>query len=146
MTSIMIVEDEDRVREVFVRLMKSRGYEVWEAANGQEAVDLARVHAVDLVVMDVRMPKLDGVSALHQIRAARPAVKAALITGYSVHKDMELAGKEEQTTCLQKPFIFDQLIVAIDRLLAAKPAAPTAQPAKAGEDADAAAAPEAEPS
>ena len=66
--TLLVVDDEPRIRELIRKYAVFEGYEVAEAANGMEAVDMCRKQAFDLVIMDVMMPELDGFSACREIR------------------------------------------------------------------------------
>lgn len=66
--TLLIVDDEPRIRELIRKYANFEGYEVVEACNGMEAVELCRSRAFDLVIMDVMMPELDGFSACREIR------------------------------------------------------------------------------
>lgn len=68
MSTILIVDDEMRIREMIRKYAEFEGYEVAEAQDGMEAVSLCREHEYDLVIMDVMMPNLDGFSACREIR------------------------------------------------------------------------------
>src|SRR4051812_45849925 len=82
---ILIVEDEDTLRRVISRRFQMAGFRVWEARDGAEAAELFRVFRDEItgVLLDVRMPGLDGPTTLQRIRAINPAVTACFMTGYS---------------------------------------------------------------
>lgn len=114
---ILVVEDDEKVRDSVTRLLKLKGYQVTEARHGQEAVELAARQPFDLVLMDVKMPTLDGVSAFRQIRAAYPTTKVIFTTGFTMHEDLKQALTEGHVECLQKPFTYEQLNVVMERML-----------------------------
>lgn len=66
--TLLVVDDESRIRELIRKYALFEGYQVEEAADGMEAVALCRTHAYDLIIMDVMMPELDGFSACREIR------------------------------------------------------------------------------
>ncbi len=133
MRRVLLVEDEERVRSLFTQLLAARGYDVREAGNGHEAVEAAGQQPFDVLIMDVRLPKVDGLTALRQIRMMTPAIRTVLMTGYSVQADLEQLAHEPAIHCLQKPFTFDQLISAIDGLFATEPASPAGADTAAGD-------------
>src|SRR5215217_9249073 len=84
----LIVDDEPRLREVLVHLMRNDGFECLQAGNGDEAIALLERHAVTLVMSDLRMPKLDGLGLLRQIRGRWPDTAVVMITAVA---DVEVA-------------------------------------------------------
>ena len=102
---ILWVEDEALVRGIAARLLRTRGYEVIEACDGEEALDLAKVHAgrIDLMISDVIMPGIDGPTLL---KAARPYLGAApvmFISGYAEAEFSDLLEGETGVSFLAKP-------------------------------------------
>jgi two-component system cell cycle sensor histidine kinase/response regulator CckA len=82
---ILFVEDEDAVRGVAAKLLRARGYEVIEAASGEEALELAEQHAgtIDLMISDVVMPGMQGPDLLKQARGYLGAAPVMFISGYA---------------------------------------------------------------
>jgi two-component system cell cycle sensor histidine kinase/response regulator CckA len=108
---ILFVEDDDRVRDVAARLLRGRGYEVIEARDGEEALELARANAgrVDLMISDVSMPGMDGPALL---KAARPYLAAApvmFISGYAESDFSDLLEGETGISFLPKPLRLQSL-------------------------------------
>ncbi|HLZ82890.1 MAG TPA: ATP-binding protein [Caulobacteraceae bacterium] len=108
---ILFVEDEDRVRDIAARLLRGRGYEVIEARDGEEALDLARENAgrIDLMISDVSMPGMDGPALL---KAARPFLAAApvmFISGYAESEFSDLLEGETGISFLPKPLQLQSL-------------------------------------
>ena len=114
---ILVVEDDEQVRDSVTRLLTLKGYQVTEARHGQQAVELATRQPFDLVLMDVKMPTLDGVSAFRQIRAASPTTKVIFTTGFAMNEELKQALTEGRVACLQKPFTYEQLSVMMEQLL-----------------------------
>ena len=84
----LVVDDEPRLRQVLVHLMKTEGFTCMEAANGEEALVLLQRHPMTLVISDLRMPKMDGLELLRQTRARWPDVAVMMITAVA---DVEVA-------------------------------------------------------
>jgi two-component system cell cycle sensor histidine kinase/response regulator CckA len=97
--TILLVEDDESVRLLIARGLRSRGFDVIEASNGIEALGALARTPVDLVVSDVVMPEMDGPALLK----ARPDLKVLFISGYAV----------EGLPFLPKPFTLGQLVTAI---------------------------------
>ncbi|MBE7216962.1 MAG: response regulator, partial [Caulobacteraceae bacterium] len=102
---ILFVEDEDAVRVVAARLLRARGYEVIEAADGEEALELAEAHTgqIDLLISDVIMPGLDGPTLLKKARRFLDGAKVMFISGYAEAEFSDLLEGEEGVTFLPKP-------------------------------------------
>lgn len=80
---VLVVDDTDHVRNMLVDMLELDGFEVvGQAASGPEAIDLATSTTPDVIVMDYKMPGMDGLSAAREIRANRPAQPIILYTAY----------------------------------------------------------------
>jgi DNA-binding NtrC family response regulator len=92
--AVLIVDDEESMRETLGDILESRGYAVAKAATGEAAVELCSNNAYDAVLMDVRMPGLDGVEAFHRIRRHREGARVILMSAYTTDslKDAALDG------------------------------------------------------
>ncbi|CAN5371008.1 cell cycle histidine kinase CckA [soil metagenome] len=102
---ILFVEDEDAVRIVAARLLRARGYEVIEACDGEDALELAEKHAgeIDLLISDVIMPGLDGPTLLKKARHFLGDAQVMFISGYAEAEFSDLLEGEEGVTFLPKP-------------------------------------------
>jgi two-component system cell cycle sensor histidine kinase/response regulator CckA len=102
---ILFVEDEDAVRVVAARLLRARGYEVIEAADGEEALELAEEWAgkIDLLISDVIMPGLDGPTLLKKARPFLGDAQVMFISGYAEAEFSDILEGEEGVTFLPKP-------------------------------------------
>lgn len=79
--TILVAEDDPAARLLWTRYLRSKKYQVLAAADGAEALELQRTNAVDLVVTDIDMPRLNGISLLRQLRQSAPALPVIMITG-----------------------------------------------------------------
>jgi PAS domain S-box-containing protein len=77
--TVLIVDDEDDIRRLMAQQLGKAGYQTLEAVNGEEAVRMATEHELDAVFLDIRMPKMDGISALKAIRQSRSAGELPII-------------------------------------------------------------------
>lgn len=100
---LLIVDDEVEIREMLSRHFKFLGYITATAGNGQEAMDYLDEHKVDIIITDIMMPVMDGVTLLKNIRKEYPMVQVIMITGY-VSLDIALSCMRAQAnTCVFKP-------------------------------------------
>ncbi len=102
---ILFVEDEDAVRGVAAKLLRARGYEVIEAASGEEALELCELHAgsIDLMISDVVMPGMQGPDLLKQARGYLGAAPVMFISGYAESEFSDLLEGEVNVSFLPKP-------------------------------------------
>ena len=112
--TILLVEDEPAVRQLFAQALARAGYMVYEARNGQEAMKLFDQHAdtIDLLLTDMRMPYMGGAELAQQLRARRKSLKLICISGYP-------SGSEEDfdVDFLAKPFSRDDLLAKVREVL-----------------------------
>jgi two-component system, cell cycle sensor histidine kinase and response regulator CckA len=122
--TILLIEDDDGVREIARRVLTQAGHKVIEARYGTEALDLAADHPqIDLVLSDVVMPGLSGPEVVLRLRATRPEITPLFMSGYAP----ESAGPLDGAELIRKPFTGPALLAAIRRALesdAAKQHAP----------------------
>ena len=113
---ILAVDDEPDLRSLLRILLKNKGYEVLEAASGQEAVDLVRSEPrIDLVIMDIMMPGLDGVQACSEIRRFS-TVPMLFLTAKSQLADKAEAYASGGDDYLAKPFSQNELLLKVESL------------------------------
>ena len=116
---VLVVEDFEDNRFMMRRLLEMSGYRVVEAVNGEQAVEIAADLRPDLILMDLSLPKLDGLAATRRIRqqdglARVPIVAVSAHDTTDFHSDALAAGCDEYVT---KPIDFDQLEALLKRLL-----------------------------
>ena len=116
---VLLVEDEVEVRQFAVRALKRQGYQVMEAADGVEALELMRANpgAIDIVVSDVVMPEMDGPTLFKELRKDNPAIKVIFVSGYPNEAFRETLGTED-FAFLPKPFSLPQLAQKVKEELA----------------------------
>jgi two-component system, chemotaxis family, chemotaxis protein CheY len=119
MRTILTVDDSTSMRQMVKATLQSAGYDVVEAADGLEALAWARENSVDLVISDVNMPRMDGITLIGELRALptyRLIPMLMLTTESSQEKKME--GKRAGATgWIVKPFNPAQLLATLKRLL-----------------------------
>ncbi|MGB3867528.1 MAG: response regulator, partial [Xanthobacteraceae bacterium] len=118
--TILLVEDEEGLRGLNARGLRSRGYNVIEAANGVEALEALAENegSVDLVVSDVVMPEMDGPTLLASIRSRDPNIKVIFVSGYAEDAFAKSLPENQQFAFLPKPFSLSQLVAAVKETMA----------------------------
>lgn len=117
MSKLLIVDDEAGIRQVIKKYAQFEGYEVAEAANGMEAVEYCREHDdVDLIVMDIMMPELDGFSACREIRKQRD-LPVIMLSARGEEYDRIHGFEAGSDDYVVKPFSPRELMLRIDAIL-----------------------------
>lgn len=86
MPRLLIVEDEDSLRDLYAEELEEEGYEILRAENGSVAVELAKKVSFDLIIMDIRMPEMDGIEALGKVISMNKKIPVIIYTAYSNYK------------------------------------------------------------
>ncbi|MDR0960562.1 MAG: response regulator [Propionibacteriaceae bacterium] len=111
---VLVAEDEALIRLDLVELLTNEGYDVvGQAADGEEAIDLARELDPDVVIMDVKMPKMDGITAAETITAERIAA-VVMLTAFSQRELIERAREAGVMAYVVKPFDVSDVVPAIE--------------------------------
>ncbi|WP_371811982.1 MULTISPECIES: ANTAR domain-containing response regulator [Micrococcaceae] len=111
---VVVAEDEALIRLDIVEILKDQGFDVVaEAGNGEEAVELTKEHEPDVVLMDVKMPKMDGISAAEVIAKERIA-PVVLLTAFSQKELVDRATEAGAMAYVVKPFTENDLIPSIE--------------------------------
>jgi CheY-like chemotaxis protein len=118
--TILVLEDEARVRKLICEVLAGRGYHVLEAVRGEEAIRLAREHKgrIHLLLADVVMPEMSGPQALEQIRARHPNMKVLFMSGYTDEAMVHHGILDSGVPFLQKPFLPETLARKVREVLA----------------------------
>jgi DNA-binding NtrC family response regulator len=115
----LVVDDEPGIRHVITRMLLDEGYFVHEAGDGLEALELIRSGnpAMDVVVSDVVMPRLNGVELLQEASRTRPSLPFILISGYGTD-ELTQRGIAAPCALLNKPFPSERLLAEVRRCIA----------------------------
>ena len=115
--NIIVADDEQSMREFLDIMLKKEGYKVSLASNGEEVLKLIDKDIFDLVLMDIRMPKLDGISALKNIKALSPETIVIMITAYASINTAIQAMKDGAYHYITKPFNNEEIKLIIKNAL-----------------------------
>jgi DNA-binding NtrC family response regulator len=116
MFRILLVDDEPLIRLTVGDALKDAGFQVTLAADGAEAVNLLDRNVYDLLITDIRLPKVDGLSLFNRVRDASPETDVILITAYGAIADAVEALKTGARDYLTKPFDTDEILVRVARM------------------------------
>lgn len=120
MTKILIIEDEENVRENIQEILDAEGFETITAENGRMGIDLANQQLPDLILCDIRMPELDGYGTLQALRSESTTAEIPLIflTANATEADLNYGLKLGANAYVIKPFTLLELLNAITQVLA----------------------------
>jgi DNA-binding NtrC family response regulator len=113
---VLLIDDEPDLRVALAEALSDAGHEVTEASDGAEGLAMLDAGPIDVVICDVRLPKMDGLTVLRHVRERRPAVDVILMTAFAEVSDAVAALKVGAYDYLTKPFEIDELIVQLERI------------------------------
>jgi signal transduction histidine kinase/ActR/RegA family two-component response regulator len=117
---ILVIDDEDSVRDILSRMLKTKGHQVVVASDGEEGIDRFKSEPFDLVFTDLGMPKLSGWEVGKTIKEINPKVPIAMITGWGVEYDRKKLSESGIDLIVSKPFNFDQVIHLVSEAMELK--------------------------
>ncbi len=113
MKKILVIDDEAIVRTSCERTLVPEGYDVRLATNGRDGISFMEKEQFSLVLLDLKMPDMDGIEVLHKINTAWPETKVIMVTGYSTVETAVQALRLGAYNFIEKPFTPDTLIAAV---------------------------------
>ncbi|MGE5597107.1 MAG: response regulator [Hyphomicrobiales bacterium] len=118
---ILVVDDDDPVRVMLARLLRTQGYTVLQASLAREARAILDVQRPDLVISDIVMPGESGIELRRAIAERWPGLPVILISGYSAEGPAEFAARTPDTVFVQKPFAAEQLLNLVQETIQLAP-------------------------
>ncbi len=113
---ILIVEDGKSQRDMLRDFLKGKGYDVSEAERGDKALELVKNHFFDLLLLDYKMPGMDGMAVLEEVRAINPEIDVIMMTAFGTIDTAVKAIKTGAADYITKPIELEELIILIDRI------------------------------
>jgi len=113
--TVLIVDDEQDIRDASERILSRVGYQIQKASNGNEALDILNNNSIDIVLLDLKMPGMDGMEVLAKIRERNKEIQIIVITGYATVETAIEAMKQGAYDFIPKPFEPDQLRIVVNR-------------------------------
>jgi DNA-binding NtrC family response regulator len=114
---ILVCDDEEGIRES-LNLILEKNYDVSFANNGEEAITHIKGNPTDLVILDIKMPRMDGLETLKQIKKAKPDAKIIIATGYKSVETASEAIKQGASDYIVKPFEVAKVLEAVSKTIA----------------------------
>ncbi len=108
---LMLVDDEERFLSTTSKLLTRKGFKVFTAAGGAEALEKLKRHNIHVVILDVKMPGMDGIATLKAIKHSFPLVEVVMLTGHGTVESAVEGLKSGATDFLSKPTDIDELIM-----------------------------------
>ena len=118
MAKILVVEDAEDNRDMLSRRLQRKGHRVVQAADGQEAVEMAARERPDLILMDVSLPVMDGLEATRRIRAQAQTIPIIAVTAHAMSDDRDKALRAGCDDYHPKPVELPRLLAQMEALLA----------------------------
>lgn len=115
-SQILIVDDEDVVRETIKRILEDEGFDVFIAGNGITAVGIVEDYNIDIALLDIKLPDMNGVEVLERIKLIKPKIKIVMITAYEMEELVKKAFVAGAYACLHKPFEIQALLKILKEL------------------------------
>lgn len=112
--SILIVDDETGMRETLYDILEDMGYHTAIAVDGHEAIQKVKDNAFDVILMDVKMPGMDGVETFKEIKKIHPGAAVVMMTAYAVEDRLREAMREGAYSVVHKPFNIERIIGLIE--------------------------------
>lgn len=111
--TILVVDDEQGYRDLLCMELSDQGYTVLTAGGGPEALEILKREKTDLIITDMKMPKMDGLDVVIASRRLLPGIPIILMTGYAVEERVQEALTRKASVCLRKPFQLAELETAL---------------------------------
>jgi DNA-binding NtrC family response regulator len=113
---ILVVDDNKDFADVFSDILRANNYKVDSCYSGQQAIDLVSTDPYDILFLDIRMPDMDGVETLKQIKKIKPDTTVIMMTGYSVDDMVHKALEEKASEIIYKPFEIEKVLGLISSI------------------------------
>ncbi|MGN0704573.1 MAG: sigma-54-dependent transcriptional regulator [Lentihominibacter sp.] len=119
---ILIVDDEQHVRQLLSKVLRKEGYEIFTAADGLDGLQVFQNNNIDVIISDIKMPGMDGIEFLHEVKAQQPDVGFILITAFATMETAIDAIKSGAQDYVTKPFDISEIVNAVKKIVASREA------------------------
>lgn len=111
---VLVVDDQNGIRVLLMEVFNSEGYETYQAANGKMALEIVRCESPDLVLLDMKIPGMDGLEILKHIKEVNPDIKVIMMTAYGELDMIKEATELGALMHFTKPFDIDEMRAAVN--------------------------------
>jgi len=112
---IMVVDDQPGIRMLLREVFKQTDYQIVTAANGEQALELLKKEDLQLVLLDMKIPRMNGLEILHKIKDLKPEVKVIIMTAYGEITMVQEALRSGAVAHFTKPFDLHELIATVEK-------------------------------
>ena len=116
MKKVLIIEDEELIREVWQYQFEDEGYEVILASSGDEGVELIKTHALDIIITDLKMPQSDGKVVLKYLKENNIKTPTFVCSGFITENESKMINEFNVLKIIKKPFRIDKAFLEIQKL------------------------------
>lgn len=117
---ILIVDDQFGIRVLLNEILQKEGYHIFQAANGPQALDITTKHAPDLVLLDMKIPGMDGIEILQRMKKIDENIRVIIMTAYGELEMIEAANQLGALAHFPKPFDIEDIRRAVKEYLPIK--------------------------
>jgi DNA-binding NtrC family response regulator len=114
--NILVVNDKQAIRQILGNMLKDRGYNIFMAEDGYKAIEKVKEISFAITFLDIRMPGIDGVQTLKEIKKISPETRVVMMTGYPDRNLEKEAIKQGAYTVIYKPFDKKKVIAIVEKL------------------------------
>lgn len=111
---ILVVDDNKDFADVFCDILKSNNYKAESCYSGGQSIEMLKRVSYDIMFLDIRMPEMNGVEALKEIKKIRPQTVVIMMTGYAVDELVHKALEEQASDIIYKPFEIEKVLSLIE--------------------------------
>ncbi|MBK9096876.1 MAG: sigma-54-dependent Fis family transcriptional regulator [bacterium] len=115
--NILVIDDEAAQRDVLAGYLKKKGYKIFSASSGREGIDFVKNNPVDIILSDFKMPDLNGIEVLEQVKKINPEISFVIVTAYGTVENAVKAMRLGAVDYISKPVDLDELDLMIERIV-----------------------------
>ncbi len=117
--TILVVDDEQNVRQLICKILEKEGFSVLTACNGREGLEIFHKNSIDLIISDIKMPEMSGIEFLHKVKEEEPGVGFILITAFATTETAIDAIRSGAQDYITKPFDLKEIVTTVRKILLA---------------------------